>query len=55
VTGGLIGRGATGAVVGGVAGALGGGTLGAALEENTAQLMRSVIEKTCRGLPARTQ
>jgi len=53
VTGGLIGRGATGAVVGGVAGALGGGALGAALEENTAQLMRSVIEKTCRGLPAR--
>jgi hypothetical protein len=54
VTGGLIGRGTTGAVVGGVAGALGGGLVGAALEENMAQLMRSVIAKTCRGLPMRT-
>jgi hypothetical protein len=54
VAGGLIGRGTTGAVVGGVAGALGGGAVGAALEENMAQLMRSVIEKTCRGLPVRT-
>ena len=53
VTGGLIGRGATGAVVGGVAGGLAGGTVGAALEENLAQLLRSVIQKTCKGLPAR--
>ena len=53
VTGGLIGRGATGAVVGGVAGGLAGGTVGAALEENLDQLLRSVIQKTCRGLPAR--
>jgi hypothetical protein len=53
VAGGLIGRGATGAVVGGVAGALGGGAVGAALEEDMAQLIRSVIAKTCRGLPAR--
>ena len=44
-----------GAVIGGMAGALGGGVAGAALEENLAQLMRSVIEKTCRGLPARAQ
>ncbi len=55
VAGGLIGRGTTGAVVGGVAGALGGGAVGSALEENMAQLIRSVIEKTCRGLPARSQ
>ncbi len=53
LTGGLIGRGATGAVVGGVAGALGGGAAGAALEESQAQLLRSVIRKTCEELPAR--
>jgi len=45
----------TGAIVGGVAGALGGGVVGAALEPGQAQLLRSVIEKTCRDLPARTQ
>ena len=44
-----------GAIIGGVAGALGGGVAGSALEQNLAQLMRSVIEKTCRGLPQRTQ
>jgi hypothetical protein len=53
VAGGLIGRGTTGAVVGGVAGALGGGVAGAALEQNMAQLIRSVIAKTCRALPQR--
>lgn len=42
-----------GAVIGGVAGALGGGVAGAALEQNLAQLIRSVIAKTCRGLPQR--
>lgn len=45
----------TGAIVGGVAGALAGGTAGAVLQPNMAQLLRSVIRKTCRDLPARTQ
>jgi hypothetical protein len=44
-----------GAVIGGVAGALGGGAAGAALEENQAQLLRSVIRKTCEELPALMQ
>ncbi len=44
-----------GAIIGGVAGALGGGVAGSALEQNLAQLIRSVIEKTCRGLPQRAQ
>jgi len=50
VTGGLIGRGATGAVVGGVAAVWAAGAVGAALEEDMAQLMRSVIAKK-PGLP----
>jgi hypothetical protein len=44
-----------GAIIGGVAGALGGGVAGSALEQDLAQLIRSVIEKTCRGLPGRAQ
>ena len=64
--GGLLGAGAgattgwaiartPGAIIGGVAGALAGGTAGAVLQPDTEQLLRSVIEKTCRDLPARTQ
>ncbi len=45
----------TGAIVGGVAGALAGGTMGAALQPDMEQLLRSVIQKTCRDLPARAQ
>jgi hypothetical protein len=54
VVGSAIGK-TGGAVIGGVAGALAGGTAGAALEQDMAKLLRSVIEKTCKGLPVRTQ
>jgi hypothetical protein len=42
-----------GAIVGGIAGGLAGNVAGAALEQDLARLMRSVIAKTCKGLPAR--
>jgi len=51
VTGGLIG-GRQGAIIGGVAGGAGGGVAGGALSPSMAKLMRKVITKTCRGLPA---
>jgi hypothetical protein len=54
VVGSAIGR-TGGAIIGGIAGALAGGTAGEVLQPNLAQLLRSVIEKTCKGLPARTQ
>ena len=54
VAGSAIGK-TPGVVIGGVADALAGGTVGAALEQDFAQLLRSVIAKTCKGLPARMQ
>jgi hypothetical protein len=43
-----------GLVIGGSAGAPAGGAAGAALEPDMAQLLRSVIEDTCKELPPRT-
>ena len=51
VGGSMIGN-TQGAIIGGIAGAAAGGVAGAALAPNDAQLLRKVIEKTCRGLPS---
>jgi hypothetical protein len=41
-------------VIGSIAGAAAGGTVGEALQPDMAKFMRTVIEKTCEELPART-
>jgi hypothetical protein len=42
-------------VIGGIAGAQAGGTVGAALEPDITRLLHSLIERTCKDLPPRTQ